>query len=73
MQEPNAAKDAECACSSLAFCIGILTHISRFCANLKRELGDTTVEATAPAADVLTPQPMEIGGNASGDNASLYD
>lgn len=41
-----------------------------FCANLKRELGDTSVENAAPAADLQTPQPMEVGG---ADTASLYD
>jgi hypothetical protein len=55
---------------------GILEHFSlfcRICANLRREIGDTSVQADAPAAEAQAPQPMDVGGGSSGDNASLYD
>ncbi len=70
MQEPDANKDAECERSYLAFGSIFVTLFFSFCANLKRELGDTSVENAAPAADLQTPQPMEVGG---ADTASLYD
>ena len=62
MQEPDANKDAECERSYLAFGSIFVTRFFSFCANLKRELGDTSVENAAPAADLQTPQPMEVGG-----------
>ena len=71
MQEPSASKDAECALSpplSRHTCV----IIYRLSVNLKREIGDTSVDVAAAAAEAQAPQPMEVGGSA-GDNASLYD
>jgi hypothetical protein len=45
----------------------------RFSANLKREIGDNSVDVAAAAAEAQTPQPMEVDGGSAGDNASLYD
>jgi hypothetical protein len=44
----------------------------RLSANLKREIGDTSMDVAAAAAEAQAPQPMEVGGSA-GDSASLYD
>ena len=49
------------------------THLfQRICANLRREIGDTSVEVVAPAAAAQAPE-SNVAGSSSGDNASLYD
>lgn len=45
---------------------------AEICANLRREIGDSSVEVVAPAAEAQAPE-SNVAGSSSGDNASLYD
>ena len=72
MQEPNADKDAEYEFHPHAFNLCFTHLFRRICANLRREMGDASVEVVAPAAEAQAPE-SNVAGSSSGDNASLYD
>jgi hypothetical protein len=72
MQEPNADKDAEYEFRPHLLNLRFTHLIRRICANLRREIGDSSVEVVAPAAEAQAPE-SNVAGSSSGDNASLYD